>query len=493
MTADPKSSPPSFSVARRWKIGFDVVARTVLVVAVVIMANYAGSMFSHQFFLSAQTRVHLSPRTVSVLQSLTNRVDVTVYYDKNDSLYPMVMALLNEYQRLDPRIHVSVVDYLRDPGEAAQVAAKYHLVASDKNMIIFDCVGANPPQFKVAPGEMLAQYGPVGMKGKQIEFRPVAFNGEKMFTSMLLAVTNPKPFVSYFLQGDGEPSLTDSSGSGYLKFAAILNENYVKTEPLTLLGNQNVPADCNLLVIAGPTRPFTDDELAKIDHYLSQGGRLMVLLDYHTINNPTGLENLLAQWGVNVGNGYVIDRDNGGSSDGTAVFVQRFSQHPAVNALNGSSVVMVLPRPVGEVNNSDTMNDTLTVTVLAKSSENSVLSSAPGYPPQDFPLMVAVEQSSVKGVARPNGNMRMIVAGDSLFLNNQIIGQVPANADFASAAANWLLDRPMLLKGIGPSPVMEFRLKMTREDMRNVRWLLLAALPGTVLAFGGIVWLRRRQ
>src|SRR5215469_11705964 len=123
MTSDSKFSPPtqSFSPARRWKIGFDVFLRTLVVLAVVVMLNYIGGIFSKQFFLSPQTRVKLSPRTVNILQSLTNHVDVTVYYDKSDQMYSTVMALLNEYHRLDPRIAIKVVDYVRDPGEAAVI------------------------------------------------------------------------------------------------------------------------------------------------------------------------------------------------------------------------------------------------------------------------------------------------------------------------------------------------------------------------------------
>jgi LPXTG-motif cell wall-anchored protein len=34
---------------------------------------------------------------------------------------------------------------------------------------------------------------------------------------------------------------------------------------------------------------------------------------------------------------------------------------------------------------------------------------------------------------------------------------------------------------------------MTQVQQRQVRWLLLAALPGGVLALGGLVWLRRRK
>jgi hypothetical protein len=34
---------------------------------------------------------------------------------------------------------------------------------------------------------------------------------------------------------------------------------------------------------------------------------------------------------------------------------------------------------------------------------------------------------------------------------------------------------------------------MTRAQLKNVRWLLLGALPGGVLAFGWLVWLMRRK
>jgi ABC-type uncharacterized transport system involved in gliding motility auxiliary subunit len=492
MTTDPKHSTPSpsFSTARRWKIGLDAVVRTFLVLAVVVMANYISSIFPRQFFLSSQTRVQLSPRTINLLQTLTNHVEVTVYYDKSDGMYSTIMALLNEYHRLDPRITVNMADYVRDPATAAQVAEKYHLASSEasKNLIIFDCNGFP----KIAHGEALVQYGPTGMKDKKIEFRPIAFNGEKMFTSMLLAITSPNPLKAYFLQGDGEPSLSDSSGNGYMKFAEILEENYVQIEPLSLLGNDNVPSDCNLLIIAGPIRRFSDSELTKIDHYLSQGGRLMALLNVYSINQPTGLEGVLAHWGVNVGDDYIIDHEDA-NSDGQLIYIQNFSDHPSVNSLTGSSLVMVLPRPVFRINTPDMPADSLKVTPLAASSANSVLAGLRGIAPQAYPLMAAVEQNPVKGIANANGNMRMIVAGDSLFLNNQIIGEVSANGDFASLAANWLLDPQTLLNGIGPRPVDSFRLFITQKQMRNVRWLLLGALPSMVLAFGGLVWLRRRK
>ncbi|MEI9863814.1 MAG: Gldg family protein [Limisphaerales bacterium] len=110
--------PTSFSPGRRWKIGFDVLLRTVLVLAVVVMVNYFGAKFFHRFYLSSQTQVKLSPRTLSIVHSITNQVNVTVYYDKNDDWYPAIIGLLNEYRSANPKISVKAVDYVRDAGEA---------------------------------------------------------------------------------------------------------------------------------------------------------------------------------------------------------------------------------------------------------------------------------------------------------------------------------------------------------------------------------------
>ena len=113
-------------------------------------------------------------------------------------------------------------------------------------------------------------------------------------------------------------------------------------------------------------------------------------------------------------------------------------------------------------------------------------------PPRSYPLIVAVEEKPVAGVVNPRGTTRMVIVGDSIFLgNHQIEGG--ANRDFIGYAVNWLLDRQKLLEGIGPRPVMEFRLMMTQTQQRKVGWLLLGALPGAILLFGGIIWLVRRK
>ena len=491
MATDSKSQP-SFSPGRRWKIGFDVVVRTALVLAVVVMVNYLGAHFFGRFYLSSQTRIQLAPQTMNVLRLLTNHINVTLYYDTKDegNFYPDIVALLNEYRSVNPRISVRTVDYVRDAGEAQKIKEQYKLNSpTDKNLIIFDCEG----RVKIVPGDSLTQVKLEQVpnpKEREFRRRPIAFNGEQAFTSMLLAVTSARPFKAYFLQGHGEPSLSDTDETGYLKFGSILAQNYIAVTNLELFGDNPVPIDCNLLVIAGPRTELSETELQKIDQYLAQGGRLFVLFNYFSIKRPTGLEPILARWGVNVGSDWVQDPQT--TVSGKDAVVSSFSQHPVVNPLVGFGLFLYLPRPISKVNWENPPAGAPQVDELAFTSPASTLAGEPGNPPHAYPLMVAVEQKPVAGVANARGTTRILVVGDSFAFGNQSIKSLD-NSDFIGYAANWLLDRNTLLKGIGPRPVTEFRLVMTRTQQREVRWLLLGALPGVVLLFGCLVWLARRK
>jgi hypothetical protein len=108
------------------------------------------------------------------------------------------------------------------------------------------------------------------------------------------------------------------------------------------------------------------------------------------------------------------------------------------------------------------------------------------------PVMVAVEKGSIKGVITERGTTAILVVGDSIFLDNQGI-DFAANRDFAGFAVNWLLDQTQLLQGVGPHPVKEYKLMMTKAQMNSVRWLFLAAMPGGILVLGGLVWFQRRR
>jgi ABC-type uncharacterized transport system involved in gliding motility auxiliary subunit len=97
----------------------------------------------------------------------------------------------------------------------------------------------------------------------------------------------------------------------------------------------------------------------------------------------------------------------------------------------------------------------------------------------------------VQGVKTEKGSTRFVVVGDSLFLANAVYNHA-ANSDFASLAAAWLTSRDTLLNEIAASPINEYQVTLTEQQMNQLRWLFLGAIPGVVVIFGFFVWLRRR-
>jgi len=489
------STRPSFSRRRKWSIGLNVALALVVASAVVAMVNYLSSHYFKRFYLSTRTRIDLSPRTLSLLRSLTNQIQVTLYYDKYDDLYSTITDLLKEYAA-SPKISVQFVDYNRDAGLAQKIKAKYSNLGSATNVVIFACEGRPA---RIVPGAMLTEQKlePVPSKeedGLVYRHRPTAFKGEVAFTGAILAVTSPRPFKAYFLQGDGEPRIDEPGDpAGYTKFASILQQNYVQVEPLWLVGTNTVPADCDLLIIAGPVNAISRPD--RIEQYLNEGGRLFALFNAYSINRETGLEKILKKWGVDVSTNIVKDEALTSSDAGGAdVFVVQFTKHPAVNPLIGSTLRLFLPRMINTLDVPFTAVDSPTAEAIAFSSPYSHLAGnhTPREQWRSLPLMVAVEKGAVKGVPlTERGATRMLVVGDSVFLDNHEMD--PVGRDFVGFAANWLLDRTVLLQGLGPRPVTEYQLMMTKNQVQTVQWLLLGALPGGVLLFGGLVWLRRRK
>jgi len=490
----PDSSKHSFSNGRRWLNWLNTFLAVAAVLAMIVMANYLADGYFKRFQLDRNSIFKLSKQTQRVLDSLTNDVNVTIFFEPhgaNEQVYELVSGLLAEYQQACPRhIHLTTLDYDREVGKAKEFLAKHSLTGlKEKDFVLFESGGNT----RTAYAKELAKYDfSALLSGQSKEVRRNAFLGELYFTGDIYDVSNPRPMKAYFLYGHGENDPEDNkANNGYSKLAAILKEEVdCNWQKLSLQGTNAIPADCQLLIVAAGAREgrMELDELVKIATYLKQGGRMLALL-----TAPSGLESVLTTWGVRVGNSRVEDMNKDFNlPDGTFLTAQ-LVPHPIMDPLISEKMPlrMILPRAVYPTENQSKIPGAPEVTILAATSAQG----------QDelkqtgvFPLLVAVEQGSIQGVNSPGGGgTRIVVAGDSDFLDDQVIDSV-GNHIFSQLALDWLLQRPqIMLSGLGPQPIKEYKLYMTIAQERSLRWLFLAGLPGGILALGGLVWLRRRS
>jgi ABC-2 type transport system permease protein len=487
--------PQTFSWVRRWGAGLNLVITLAAVLALVVMVNYLAVRHYTRFHWNQGTEGGLSKHTRNVLGALTNTVKIITYYDSQDPLFPRVQALLKEYEYASPHIKVQLVDYIRDGATAKLIKQQYGLNAvSDKNLVLFDMNGRTRTAYE---GE-LSEYDTTKLvQGITNEVERSHFKGELVFTSKIFAVANERSPIAYFLIGHGEHiPYDDKSQEGYGKFALMLtNENNFELRLLTLGGTNEVPANCNLLIIGGAWNPFDRTELDAIQRYLEQGGRMLVTCNSLTVHNrrPSGLEKLLARWGVDLGENVIVDQENSpsGGWDVVPVFM---GKHPVVNPLPNSKLLLYMPRSVSALPAAWRPGD-VSVEELLFTGPEAVVVTDPARQEVDRtqrgarPLMVAVEKS-VPALQR--GSTRIAVIGDSWMFNNGLI-EAGANRQFAALTANWLVSQAVLLSDIRPQAIHTYQLTMTQGQLRSVQLVLLLGMPGVVLLAGLVVWVRRRH
>jgi hypothetical protein len=322
------------------------------------------------------------------------------------------------------------------------------------------------------------------------EARRTHFTGEQLFTSAIVAVTEGRQTKVGFVIGHGEHKASDTGGQwGYSKFANILQQKGLLLKEIPLAGTNSIPADCRMLIIAGPRTPYSRDELAKLREFVGTGGSLFTLFNFYSLQRPTGLEKFLADYDFEIGFNQVSDSKNEQSGQGGLLLVDDLGSHPITKPILDSGLHLLLPRSVSfpEAENDDSPPGS----ILAHSSDAGQavgqIQGNKGSVEREGKIPLIAAKLHANDGQPP---ARLVIAGDSLFLGNSAI-EAGANRDFASLAVNWLLEREHLL-AIAPRTVTEYRIVLNHAEMTSVIWLLLLVLPGGTLGLG-LLWWRRQM
>jgi len=87
-----------------------------------------------------------------------------------------------------------------------------------------------------------------------------------------------------------------------------------------------------VLVVAGPKTDFLPAEIDALKAYLTKGGKLLVMLDpvlKADQPQPTGLQALLKEWGIDADNDLVLDVSGMGRLLGTDESVPVAASYPS--------------------------------------------------------------------------------------------------------------------------------------------------------------------
>lgn len=457
----------AFSTRRSTRLGANSVLMVVLLIGILGITNFLGARHTVRWDLSETQRFTLSPQTYKVLRDLDRDVSVTVFSQEGTPGHTRFQDLLQSYEVETPKLSVEFVDPERQPG----IARKYGINRLDTAV--------------VESGDHSSR---------------VSSASEAELTGALIRVTREGKKRVVFLEGHGERDLTSQERDGLsLAKDALIDQGY-EVDTVSLLAEPEVPEGTSVLVIAGPRRQLPPDERDRLASYVEKGGRLLVLVDPDT---KTGLSDLLARWGVQLGQGVLIDpRDRLARGAPTALMVRTFTEHEITHDFNFAVLFPVSRR----VSFNEETGAGWNFVPLARTSPQSWSETSSIKEEVAFDagtdqlgphaLAAAVTPKPDKGVDEEDTDKKekpdpaLVVVGNSAFATNAYIN-FPGNTDFFLHTIGWLAEERNLISITPKEPA--FRPFVPNPNQEQLLLYLQVLLLPMATLVGGYLIRRKRK
>jgi ABC-type uncharacterized transport system involved in gliding motility auxiliary subunit len=500
----PEKAPDrGFRRSRKFAISMNTLAVIVLAAAIAGMVNYLAIRHYKRMDWTKSSYYSLSDKTIQLLKAIKEPITVIVFFQPSQEVYDDVRNLLREYQDKTSNLLVEYVDPNRNMTRTEQLMKEFQ-VASPNVVIFARGQGETRKSKYVNASDIIEMDYGGGMMGGQPP-KKKAFKGEQAFTGAIQTILESKQPTIYFLTGHGErdPEGFDER-SGFSTLNQYLKRENLKVNKLNFAASKQIPSDCDVLVVAGPSMISKDDRDV-LEQYLQNKGRMMVLLDS---GKDSGLEELLQHWGVKVDNDQVVGIVSLGFANlaqmsSEAIGVEYDHDHPIVKKLEDMNTTFPSARSLEvEAASPQPTPDKPRTTALVKSHESfwgetdlTNLTKPKFDPATDkkgpLTLAVAVESGNLPGTPVEIASTRMVVVGSSGFVANGAIDG--ANLDLFLNSINWLINKAERPTGISPKMPQEFRLSLSEIQAQTLKLSLVFGLPGCVAVIGAVVWWRRRK
>jgi ABC-type uncharacterized transport system involved in gliding motility auxiliary subunit len=451
--------------ARQTKYAAYATIYILVVVMILVIANVLINRHNKAFDTTANKRYSLSPQTAKIVKGL--KQDATITYFDQPKGFSQAKDLFQQYQNLSSKVHVEYVD-------------------ADKDLQLARAAGVTNY------GTALVQ---VGDKKEQAK----SFN-EEGITGAIIRDLKSNTRTVCFLTGSGEHRIDDSDRDGYSSLKERLGKDEYAAQSLDLLHKTEIPSECTVLVLAGPTKDYQQPQVDAIKKYVEDGGRALFLLDppfkfgKGDIADNDALAGLLQSWGVTAKKDLVIDPVGQLAGLGAQVAVvmsEGYANHPIVNEIKSEATGFPLARSL-EIKNTDKSN----VEKLFDSSPASFSTSnlkSPNIDPRDTKNekgAMLLGAAGTYNTGKENTQGRFVVVGNSNWASNSFIG-FKGNSDLALDTVNWLASDEDLIS-IHPKDQDERTITLTASQFNLLRTTTQFLLPFAVVVVGVSVWWKRR-
>ncbi len=502
------------STKKRWRRILRSLAGGVVVAASLVAVNWGVGIIAPQSWdMTDQRRLTLSSQSRDVLARLDGTVTVTLFTESEvrttraqsfDRAAAMLIDLLRQYQQYAEHFRVERITS-DNSAVGLKLQQRFPNLFAPCVLIRYELPNGDE-RHEVLRHEDLAEFfgAPEG------RVAAVDFFAEQTVTAALARLADGEPpTVVYCLTGHGELSLDaegEDSTRSVSELAAYLQSAGIELRPLDLVSATHVPADADVVWLAGPQTEFDAADAAKLETYFKHGGSGLLLFDliqdHHSgAVQPTGFDGLLRRQGVLLGDDYVVTTTFDNRLSTAARALSAGGDHSLARALPRASLDFLQARSVRLLPETAAPHARCTPLLLSQEApqcwaETDVVSRklAEWNAGQDLPgpvsLAVAVERLD-RNLPEP----MLVVAGDAEFASNRGMhgpGQYGAEM-FVLRSLHWLAGKKRAMQDIPSRRRRPYQLAGTPQEQRGMVWKTVLFLSALISTAGATVWTIRRN
>ncbi len=453
-----------FLTMKTTKHGMNMGVLILLVFVFLGVVNFIAVRKYKTFDFSLSQVNTLSQQSIKLLKSLDGDLRVIFFYKKgvegNDESRKQFRDLVKKYQDQSEKVKLEFVEVNERPDLASDFGV-------DKGS-----------------GVVFLVYHDRRNRIDKID--------EQELSSALVKVTRESKKTIYLTSGHGEKNLDDAKeadGANALKLLLESNSYVVKT----LAPSGQIPADADLLIIAGPSQDFLDFELIALENYLKKGGSVLLALESQ---HGESFKKILARLGLELQNNYIwnlVETPLGRGLNQGPVMGSVFSQNSEITKSFGKDEVTLFIHP-SSLRRLPEAPKSLAIDDLVRTSNSAV-----GYKtleirgegaPGPFTLANTVK-GRLSDADSKAPEMNVVVVGDAHFLDNQMLFK-NLNRDLLLNSIAFLAKEEGLIS-ISPKEPQKTELNLTQITFTFFIFGFVIPLPLLMLGMSVGLWAKRRS
>lgn len=461
---------------RKFRGGAYATALSVIAIAMVLVVNLIVTKLDISIDLTSDGKYSLNEETISLLKGLED--DITIYYlVAGGEEITYFDKLFSKYDDYGSKVTLAY----KDPVLYPKFAAGY--VDDEVTDQSFLVVNETTGRAKYVPYSDLLV---MEFDYSTYNYTTTGIDLEGQLDAAIQYVTNENLPVMYAVTGHGETSISSV-------MSELLEKGNVTTNDITLITEEMIPEDCDILFINQPQNDYTEEEVEMIEKYLMDGGYAIICVDYVT-PDLTNFSSLLVFYGLDVQDGMIME---GKSS--YYVNQRPYMLLPTVYSSDITDSVRgkkyVIAAYASGITLREDIRDTITTTNLLYTSSSSyikpvdtdTLEKESGDMEGPFYVGIALSETLADEETKIAVFSAKLFFDDSLLVNSTY-----GNADILLNTISTFTDQENAVS----VPVMsltEDMLTMTTAQSNRIAVMTAVLLPLCVIGIGIYVVVRRRK